>query len=87
MAVRRGGGREVSGQWHSSAGRELRWLVALEARPYSVGVEEGRCGRSQMGRMVVDGRVSPRSGGDGGARTGTGEEEGSPVAGVGKADA
>jgi hypothetical protein len=41
-AVRCGGGGEVSGQRRSLAGIELRWLVAMEAQPYSVGAEEGR---------------------------------------------
>jgi hypothetical protein len=41
-AVQRGGGGEVSGQRHSSVGRELRWPVVMEARPCSVGVEGGR---------------------------------------------
>jgi hypothetical protein len=36
-----GGGGEVSRQWCSSMGRELRWLVAMEASLNSVGVEEG----------------------------------------------
>jgi hypothetical protein len=34
-----GGG--VSGQRRSSTGRELRWPMATEARPYSVSAEEG----------------------------------------------
>jgi hypothetical protein len=41
-AVRHGGGGEVSGQRHSSVGRELRWPVVMEARSCSVGAEEGR---------------------------------------------
>jgi hypothetical protein len=40
-AVRRGGGGGVSAQRRSSTGRELRWPMAMEARPYSVGAEEG----------------------------------------------
>jgi hypothetical protein len=40
--MQRGGGGEVSGQWRSLAGRELRWPVAMEVRPCSVGAEEGR---------------------------------------------
>jgi hypothetical protein len=30
------------GRRRSSAERELRWPVVMEARPYSVGAEEGR---------------------------------------------
>jgi hypothetical protein len=41
-AVRREGGGEVSGQRGSPVGRELWWPVAMEMRPCSVGVEEGR---------------------------------------------
>jgi hypothetical protein len=40
-AQRRGGGR-CFGRWHSSAGIELRWPLAIEAQPYSVGAEAGR---------------------------------------------
>jgi hypothetical protein len=40
--TRRGGSAGCFGQRRSSAGRELRWLVAMEARPYSVDAEEGR---------------------------------------------
>jgi hypothetical protein len=42
MAVRHGGGGEVSGQRRSSVGRELQWPMAMEAWPCSVGAEEGR---------------------------------------------
>jgi hypothetical protein len=42
MAVRRGGGGEVTGQRRWSTGRELQWPVAMQARPCSVGAEEGR---------------------------------------------
>jgi hypothetical protein len=41
-AARCGGGGECFRRQGSSVGRELRWPVATEARPCSVGVEEGR---------------------------------------------
>jgi hypothetical protein len=41
-AVRREGGGEASRQRRSSAGRELRWPVVMEAHPSRVGAEEGR---------------------------------------------
>jgi hypothetical protein len=42
MAARRRGGGGCFGRRHSSAGGELRWPVVMEARPCSVGAEEGR---------------------------------------------
>jgi hypothetical protein len=47
-AVQHRGG-EVSGQRHSSAGRELQWPVAMKVWPSSVCAEEGRWGRPQSG--------------------------------------
>jgi hypothetical protein len=41
-AVRCGGSGGASGQRRSLVGRELRRPVAMEARPCSIGVEEGR---------------------------------------------
>jgi hypothetical protein len=41
-AAQCGGGGGCFGRWCSSAGRELRWLAAVVARPCSVGAEEGR---------------------------------------------
>jgi hypothetical protein len=42
MAARRRGVGGCFGRRHSSAGGELRWPVVMEARPCSVGAEEGR---------------------------------------------
>jgi hypothetical protein len=41
-ATRHGGGGGCFCRRPSSAGRELQWLVAMEAQPYSVGAVEGR---------------------------------------------
>jgi hypothetical protein len=38
----RSGGGGCLRQRHSLAGRELWWPMEMEARPYSVGAEEGR---------------------------------------------
>jgi hypothetical protein len=40
--TRLGGGGGCFGRRRSSTGRELRWPIVMEARPYSVGAEEGR---------------------------------------------